>query len=145
MPIVINGALDVRWPALADLRSGPYASKAAALSAVTLPYRAIGLVLFVTVGAGLEWWQFQGDTTDDDLTKVMEFTVSDDGHVTGTDTAGGKQLDVTNWNGQITGSIGVNGGITLTDKGTAPAEGQIILNGGILQIKIGGVVKNLTS
>jgi hypothetical protein len=145
MAVVVNGGLDVRWPALCDLRSGPYASAPAALLAVPLSRRAAGLVLFVINGEGLDWYQFRNGTDDENLVKIFEIIYGTDGHVTVSDVGGEKQLDITNWNGAIDGSISIDGGITLIDNGATPGEGQLVLSGGILKIKIGGVVKNITS
>lgn len=63
MPIVVNGPIEVRWPANIDNRFGPWESLAAAKAGIVSSRRA--LKLLICVGDALYWWK--DNTTDDGL------------------------------------------------------------------------------
>lgn len=110
MGIVINGVFDVRWPTLADKRSGkmdgsktvPYDNIEEVTDEALPPaYRQEGLILFVRDpedAARLKWWQFQGGITIDDLVDVTPGNAAPGGSPepqTGTITAPGDVIFLT--------------------------------------------------
>lgn len=81
MPINLNDGFRLAAPRYEDLRQGqlvagvnsaPYASSAAANTAIPITRRAEGLIVYVSNGAIVEQWQYVGGIADINLVKIFD-------------------------------------------------------------------------